>query len=1099
VSYDAEDTKQFHGRAADGETCWLLHRRKPFFILEGESRCGKSSLLNVDLIPRARDVFRVIGPCRCGEDPFGELRSALLGERYERGRNYSEEALCETIEQVAQAPGGGAVPPLLVCIDQFEEVFVTVKDQVRQRFFEALRESIAAGRLRLLLAIRKDFSDLLFEACREDNPELDSFAFDPESYYHLRSFTETQAEGTLDRMLDREELHGNDQLRPQELRAFARALVVDLLRPPLDTRPCREDEKRVLPVELQMVGWTYESLLPVRRFAAAELRRRGGKVGLYRDYIEDAKEYAFRRTGMPGAKTILVLRRLISPARTRWPQSASEIAGSGLGLSTPQVETLLKALADRYIVRRLPDEGAGEVGSGRYELLHEHLVQLLAEAPEPVLQRARDAEARLRFWLDRTRSTFAPTNEPGVQARRSRFRTLSSGVRDVLRIRIPLSETFGLWRHASDPEARRMLRTNLRSFLLWAVLLLAVALIPTGTWWIARALRERSPAYQVEYIIRQSPFEIVDTEGEYAHVGLFEIANREKVVDVEHWTGQWLGALADAGRLDALKGALAKLSPQNVLEAADKAATEASAKAGRFDVVLKAAAEIADPFDKSRAYAAIAEAAAKAGEHDSAEDAIHSAIAAANRIEDPGYASLASEAVGRAAMRACRFDEALAIAGKITNEYQASAALAIAASESGKLETANRASTMVKHWYNAVEAYAALASAAAKAGERDAAKRAIETAMARFPVVPGAYETLSMKTVAEAASGAGLFHLVLPEVTKIEDPTRAAQMYLALTEPAGKAGKLDAVLELVSGKVKDRSQAIRAYGAVAKAGAKFGQRETATLAIDAALKLEKPSPHAEPNVYESLASAAAELGVLDKLTRAAKSGDDTFRSAIYVAVTWAAANAGKFDEARAAAENDPDRSNDYVEYRTMAEAAASAGYFEVASKAASQITDAEYSSRAHLSLASAAAKAGDLDIAKAAAKNITDLTYMSRAYSAIAVTAASLDQPDTMMAAFDWIKDPILKAEAQAAGSVAAAEAGHVEIAEIAEAAISSLPRAKSNARSAISAALARAGQFYEASIACEQCEPLDRLKAYTAILQAYTNKVLRHPVLKGS
>ena len=83
-----------------------------------------------------------------------------------------------------------------------------------------------------------------------------------------------------------------------------KALVLDLLRPPLDARLCPEDEKRVLPVELQMVGWTYESLLPVRRFAAAELRRRGGKVGLYRDYIEDAKEYAFRRTGGVGVSKV---------------------------------------------------------------------------------------------------------------------------------------------------------------------------------------------------------------------------------------------------------------------------------------------------------------------------------------------------------------------------------------------------------------------------------------------------------------------------------------------------------------------------------------------------------------------------------------------------------------------------------------------------------------------------------------------------------------------------------------------------------------------------------------------------------------------------
>ena len=364
VSYDVEDAEQFHGRDADGETCWERLRRKPFFILEGESGCGKSSLLNVDLIPRAREVFHVVGPCRCGEDPFGKLRSALLGERYERGRNYGKEALVEAIEEVARAPANGQARPLLVCIDQFEELFVTVKDEVRRQFFETLKESIEAGRLRLVLAIRKDFSDLLLDACREVDPDMLSLAFDRESYYLLRSFAEDQAEGVVLRMLDREEMHGNDPLRQQELREFARALVLELLRPPLDARLCPEDEKRVLPVELQMVGWTYESLLPVRSFTAAELRRRGGKVGLYRDYIEDAKEYAFRRTGVPGATAILVLRRLISPAGTRWPQSVREIADSGLGLSPPQVDAVLQALAERYLVRRLPDEGAARPRAG---------------------------------------------------------------------------------------------------------------------------------------------------------------------------------------------------------------------------------------------------------------------------------------------------------------------------------------------------------------------------------------------------------------------------------------------------------------------------------------------------------------------------------------------------------------------------------------------------------------------------------------------------------------------------------------------------------------------------------------------------------------
>ena len=761
VSYDVQDAEQFHGRDADGEACWERLRRKPFFILEGESGCGKSSLLNVHLIPRAREVFHVVGPCRCGEDPFGKLRSQLTGERYERGRNYGKEALVEAIEEVARAPANGPARPLLVCIDQFEELFVTVKDEVRRQFFEALKESIEAGRLRLVLAIRKDFSDLLLDACRQVDPDMASLAFDRQSYYVLRSFAEDQAEGVVLRMLDREELHGNNPLRQQELREFARALVLELLRPPLDARLCPEDKKLVLPVELQMVGWTYESLLPVRSFTAVELRRRGGKVGLYRDYIEDAKEYAFRRTGVPGATAILVLRRLISPAGTRWPQSVRQIADSGLGLSTPQVEAVLQALAERYLVRRLPDEGAGAVSvsggvaSRRYELLHEHLVQLLAEAPEPALQQARDAEARLRFWLDRTRNAFAPHALADTRTRWSWLHALGSGGRDALRMPMPLGETLGLWRHARDPDARQMLRRSLRAFLVRSGLVLAAVLIPSGTWWIAQEIRERSPSYQVEYIVSRAPMEIVNSA---SALGL----------DVQQASLEWLAALV---------------------------------KAGQFDAAMAAAAKITAPALASRAYAAVAEAAAKAGQLDVAEAAIDAAMAAAAKITNPWdfnpfAASSAYTAVAEAAAKAGQLDAVLAAAAKITFPYSASrayAAVAEAAAKAGQLDAAMAAAAKITDPTLASRAYAAVAEAAAKAGQLDAAVAA--AAKITNPTLASS----AYAAVAKAAAKAGQLDAVLAAVAKITDPFSASSAYAAVAAAAAKAGQVELATQAEAG------------------------------------------------------------------------------------------------------------------------------------------------------------------------------------------------------------------------------------------------------------------------------------------------------------
>ena len=484
LQYDEKDAEQFYGRTADGDACWDRIRRKPFFILEGESGCGKSSLLNVDLLPRAREAFRVVA-CRCGEDPFGKLRSALLGERYERGRRYGKPALNQAIETVGQEPGDGPPRPLLVCIDQFEELFVTVKDQVRRQFVEALKEAIEEDKLRLVVAIRKDFADLLLDACRDVDPDHVAFAFDRESYYTLRSFAADQAEGVVKQMLDRDEIHGGDPLRRRELEEFAGALVQELLRPPLDKRLSPEDELRVLPVELQMVGYTYESILG-RRFTAAELRRRGGKAGLYRDYIDDAKDYVFRKTGVSGETALLVLRRLISPAGTKWAPSVGEIAASQAGLTARQVADVLQAFAECYLVHRVRSESASErtngVESRRFELMHEHLVQLLAEAPEPELQRVRDAEARLDFWRDRTRHMDATVGEKTARPAGPRLRALGARFVSLYTQPIPIGETFRLWRYARDREDRRMLGRNLRGFLAQSSSVLMLFSVPWIGW-----------------------------------------------------------------------------------------------------------------------------------------------------------------------------------------------------------------------------------------------------------------------------------------------------------------------------------------------------------------------------------------------------------------------------------------------------------------------------------------------------------------------------------------------------------------------------------------------------------------------------------------
>lgn len=425
--YNSDDRNAFPGRQKEIADCWMFIQQHRFFVIDGESGCGKSSLLNAAILPRAREKFALV-ECRIADDPLGKLRSALLKKPYrKREQAVSEGELLEALDAAAKSSGdntGGdaqAFKPLLLCIDQFEELFTTVKDRTRNQFLGALKEAINNGKIRLVIAIRSDFFDLLIKICDSVDPERETVNLG--NYYTLRAFRKEQAEAVLDEMLA--PVHANNPLLMPQIEDFAKALVRELLRPPRDKRLCKDDEKSVLPVELQTVGMMIESF-GNSYFSVAGLKRLGGKLGLLRAYIEDAKTYVWRKTAVSGEKALLILRQLISPAQTKWAQTPQSVA-MALNLPPIQVKKVLDAFAEKYLVNPLmviaDEANAGQTAPAeQYELMHEHLVQILIEAPDPILQKARDAEERLRFWNDRTRVLHRPATEDKKNSLRRRNR-----------------------------------------------------------------------------------------------------------------------------------------------------------------------------------------------------------------------------------------------------------------------------------------------------------------------------------------------------------------------------------------------------------------------------------------------------------------------------------------------------------------------------------------------------------------------------------------------------------------------------------------------------------------------------------------------------
>ena len=80
-------------------------------------------------------------------------------------------ALTALAEALAYANAAARPKPLLLCIDQAEELFVTVRDEVREQCLTVLKDAIATAQLRLLITIRSDFRDLLDRLCRSLDPQ----------------------------------------------------------------------------------------------------------------------------------------------------------------------------------------------------------------------------------------------------------------------------------------------------------------------------------------------------------------------------------------------------------------------------------------------------------------------------------------------------------------------------------------------------------------------------------------------------------------------------------------------------------------------------------------------------------------------------------------------------------------------------------------------------------------------------------------------------------------------------------------------------------------------------------------------------------------
>jgi serine/threonine protein kinase/DNA-binding SARP family transcriptional activator/WD40 repeat protein len=153
-AFGEADARDLRGR--DRLVASLLDevREYAFVTVVGASGSGKSSLVCAGLVPRLRAAGMRVVSMVPAEDPTSQLRVAL---RAAAVKEPSRGGVAPMVRSVTAQAGG----PLVIVIDQFEELWTLAPDGERDRFAEGLA-SVVDGTdegVRVVVTLRADFFD----------------------------------------------------------------------------------------------------------------------------------------------------------------------------------------------------------------------------------------------------------------------------------------------------------------------------------------------------------------------------------------------------------------------------------------------------------------------------------------------------------------------------------------------------------------------------------------------------------------------------------------------------------------------------------------------------------------------------------------------------------------------------------------------------------------------------------------------------------------------------------------------------------------------------------------------------------------------------
>ncbi|MBN1659391.1 MAG: SUMF1/EgtB/PvdO family nonheme iron enzyme [Anaerolineae bacterium] len=442
--YESDDRDIFYGRQIESVRFFRLALSHKLTVLFGASGTGKTSLLKAGVIPMLWGQGYATVYVRALDDPLRAVRDEVVALLRRRGR-----AVADPGAVPLQGFFRAVLDPddrLVVVLDQFEEFFLRLGDEVRRRFWgevAAFRDRVpsppaplpiqgeggeqgAEPEVRFVFSLREDFLGPLDEA-RVAIPELlgDS--------YRLTNLSDEKASTIITEPAARAGL----------------VLAPDLVSSVLDDL---REEGTIAPPQLQIVlDQLYRDCLanpdqvlagavPVlarERVTLEDYRERGGAEGILADYVNEALEK------LPGDESRDLARALLKVMVTSKATKAAldrrallaEMVQSGAletagGVRAETALTVLARLVDLRLVREF-ERGGGTL----YELAHDHVAAEIATWIDAAEMEAKLARELLRREVESWRSVgklIDPAALHLIHERRDDLRRLEAGELELL-------------------------------------------------------------------------------------------------------------------------------------------------------------------------------------------------------------------------------------------------------------------------------------------------------------------------------------------------------------------------------------------------------------------------------------------------------------------------------------------------------------------------------------------------------------------------------------------------------------------------------------------------------------------------------------------